>query len=54
MAADEEEPGAELQQLQQEARDAGAGGGEISEGVWLPPTNQAGDGRTALNEKYGY
>jgi len=23
-------------------------------GMWLPPADQAGDGRTALNEKYGY
>ncbi|XP_052832678.1 uncharacterized protein LOC106872860 [Octopus bimaculoides] len=22
--------------------------------VWLPPSDQSGDGRTSLNEKYGY
>ena len=22
--------------------------------TWLPPTNQSGDGKTALNDKYGY
>ena len=22
--------------------------------TWLPPTNQTGDGRTSLNDKYGY
>ncbi|ETW00010.1 hypothetical protein H310_07452 [Aphanomyces invadans] len=26
-------------------------GGDV---VWQPPTNQTGDGRTALNDKYGY
>ena len=24
------------------------------EEVWLPPSNQTGDGRTHLNEKFGY
>jgi hypothetical protein len=28
------------------------GGGE--DVVWLPPQGQTGDGRTALNEKFGY
>ncbi|OQR98771.1 hypothetical protein THRCLA_06673 [Thraustotheca clavata] len=27
---------------------------EGGESVWQPPANQTGDGRTALNEKYGY
>jgi hypothetical protein len=42
-------------QQQQQGRDAeGEGGGGDDRGVWLPPSDQAGDGRTALNEKYGY
>jgi hypothetical protein len=27
---------------------------EPSDSVWLPPSNQSGDGRTKLNEKFGY
>ena len=25
-----------------------------AEAAWVPPTNQQGDGRTALNERFGY
>lgn len=30
------------------------GGAEAMVDVWAPPTDQKGDGRTALNDKYGY
>lgn len=40
--------GQQRQQQQQDGGDAEESGG------WLPPADQAGDGTTSLNAKYGY
>lgn len=32
----------------------GDGGGDQDGEVWAPPVDQQGDGRTSLNEKFGY
>ncbi|KAJ3362617.1 hypothetical protein GGF32_005857 [Allomyces javanicus] len=36
------------------ATSAGVDEDEGAEAVWVPPANQRGDGRTVLNDKYGY
>jgi hypothetical protein len=45
-------PAAAWAQQQHAAAAGGGGGDDVDE--WVPPTNQPGDGRSSLNEKYGY